>query len=606
MPTVHHYRSNLRDLCFNLFEFHDVGKTALGQGPLGMDAESAKDALQALDEFAREQLAPSWAESDRVGLKQAPDGTVVLPDALKKALKVWYDAGWHMLEMPEHLGGFGAPPSLVWAGFELTAGANANATFYLFGMFLARIIDRLGTAAQKDRFVKRMIDGRWGGSMVLTEPDAGSDVGAGRTRAKQIDGDLWEITGTKRFITNGDYDFAPNIVHLVLARPEGHDIGTKGLSLFIVPKVWVETDGTLSGPNGVRVSKVEHKLGIKASSTCELVFGDDKPARGFLMGNVHDGIRQMFHVIEQARMCVGMKSMATVSTAYLNALDYAKTRVQGPDLAQALDKRAPRVRIVQHPDVRRMLMCQKAHAEGMRALGLYTAHVQDRIEILGGHASAEAARLDALNDLLLPLVKGWCSEKGTEMLVMALQCIGGSGYIADYPFEQYLRDQKIDSLYEGTTHIQSLDLIFRKIARDGGATLQGLMSEIQQTIDAADGGAQLEAERGLLQRALHDVQGLFLALMGKMQESVYHVGLNGNRVLFALAELVVGWLLVRHAAVALKAMSGQPSRSDKLFYEGKVASARWYCRNVLLGLTLSRKLVEGSELGLMELPEEAL
>jgi len=605
MSTVHHYRSNLRDIFFNLFECQDIGTRTLGKAPYaGMDEAAVRDALSGLDELCRTEIAATFAASDRTPLQLNDEGNVVLPDALKKALAAYWNAGWHQLELPEHLGGFGAPPSVTWAAFELVAGANASAAFYLFGTFIARILDRLATPEQKARLLQPCLDKRWGGSMVLTEPDAGSDVGAGRSRARKVDGDVWEITGTKRFITNGDFDLAPNILHLVLARPEGAEVGTKGLSLFIVPKFWVHEDGSLGPRNGIRVSKLEKKMGITASATCELTFGENQPARGWLMGEVHDGIRQMFRVIEHARMAVGVKSMATASTAYLNALAYAKERIQGADLQQATDKKAPRVRIIEHPDVRRMLMAQKAQVEGMRALALYTASLQDQVEILGGHGSQEAARLDARNDLLLPLVKGYSSEKATELLVTALQCIGGSGYVMDYPFEQYLRDQKIDSLYEGTTHIQALDLVFRKIARDGGKTLQGVLGEIQKTLDSQEGGEALASERAALARGLGDVQGMLLAAMAKMQESVYHIGLQGNRILAALAELVIGWLLVRQGGVAAAKLA-TANRADKVFYEGKLASVRWYTRNVLPGLTLARKFVEASDLGLMEVGEEA-
>jgi alkylation response protein AidB-like acyl-CoA dehydrogenase len=605
MSTALHYKSNLRDVFFNLFELHDIGRTSLGTGPFAaMDEESARDALQGLDELCRTELAASFADSDRTPLTQDAEGNVVLPASLKKSLNAYWDAQWHLLELPEHLGGFGAPPSVNWSAFELVAGANASACFYLFGNVIAKVIDRLATPAQKARLLGPHIERRWGGSMVLTEPDAGSDVGAGRTRARQVDGEVWEITGTKRFITNGDFDVTENILHLVLARPEGADVGTKGLSLFIVPKFWVNEDGSLGERNGVRVSKVEKKMGIKASSTCEMVFGEDKPARGWLMGEVHDGIRQMFQVIEQARMAVGIKSMATLSTAYLNALEYAKDRVQGADLAQAADKRAPRVRILQHPDVRRMLLACKAHAEGMRALALFTAYIQDQVEIQGGHGASEAARLDALNDLLLPLVKGYSSEKATEMLGLALQVIGGSGYIQDYPFEQYMRDQKIDSLYEGTTHIQALDLLFRKILRDQGRTFQQLLGRIVQTLEKAEGGEALATERAALQKALGDVQGIFVTMVGKLEESPYHAGLQGNRILFAVAELVIGWLLVRQAAVALGKLP-EASRADKSFYEGKIAAVRWYCQNVLPTTTMTRKLIEAGDLSVMDVPEEA-
>src|SRR5690606_19439112 len=351
-----------------------------------------------------------YVASDRVPLELDKEtGTVTLPEPLKRSIRSALEQGWTMLSLPESLGGAGAPPSLVWAAFELTAGANSAVAFYLFGSLIASVIDRLGTPAQKQRIVAPMLARHWGGSMVLTEPDAGSDVGAGRTKARHVEGDVWELEGVKRFITNGDFDAAENIVHLVLARPEGAGPGTKGLSMFIVPKFWVNEDGSLGERNGVYCTSIEHKMGLKGSATCELTFGERHPARGLLVGEVHDGIRQMFHVIENARMAVGSKSMATLSTAYLNALEFAKIRVQGADLTRATDKTAPRVRIIEHPDVRRMLMTQKCFAEGMRALCLYTASVQDAIELAGGHGSADNSELDKLNDLLLPLVKGYCS-----------------------------------------------------------------------------------------------------------------------------------------------------------------------------------------------------
>ncbi|MCK6591588.1 MAG: acyl-CoA dehydrogenase, partial [Polyangiaceae bacterium] len=417
--------------------------------------------------------------------------------------------------------------------------------------------------------------------------------------------ELWEIEGVKRFITNGEFDAAENILHLVLARPDGAVPGTKGLSMFIVPKIWVNEDGSLGETNGVVCAKLEKKMGIKGSVTCEMTYGDGAPCRGFLVGNVHDGIRQMFHVIEHARMAVGVKSMAELSTAYKGALEYAKDRIQGPDLAAANDKTAPRVAIIRHPDVRRMLMMQKAHVEGMRALALRTAWTQDQVEIAGGHTSSAAKELDRLNDMLLPLVKGYCSEKCQELLSLSLQCLGGAGYTQDFPHEQYCRDQRIDALYEGTTHIQALDLFFRKIARDQGATLRGLLGQVKKTVD--EGSLALAEERKALGRALADVEGIFMAIMGKLSESVYHVGLQGNRILFATAELVIGWLLVDHAAIAQKKLGAEGSLSseDRAFYEGKVASARFYCREVLPGLTLTRKLVENSRLDIMSIPDES-
>ena len=601
-----HYKSNLRDIFFNLFEVLEIQKATLGQGVFaGMDEDTVRSSIEAYEEFCQKELAPSWAISDRIPLElEKETGTVKLPEPLKRSIRATFEQGWPLLSLPERMGGIGAPPTVVWGSFELTAGAHATVAFYIFAPIIARVLDRLGTEAQKQRFIKPSLDRHWGGTMVLTEPDAGSDVGAGRTKARHVGGDVWELEGVKRFITNGDFDAAENIIHLVLARPEGAGPGTKGLSMFIVPKFWVNEDGSLGERNGVYCTNIEHKMGIKASATCEMTFGERHPARGLLVGEVHDGIRQMFHVIEHARMAVGCKSMATLSTAYLNALDYAKIRAQGPDLARATDKAAPRARIIEHPDVRRMLMTQKCFAEGMRALCLYTASIQDAIELAGGHGSAATGELDKLNDLLLPLVKGYCSEKVYELLSLSLQTYGGSGYCQDYPIEQYIRDQKIDTLYEGTTHIQALDLFFRKVMRDMGATLRGLLEQVEATVKSVDPSGPLAVEQAALGKALADLQGIYMAMIGKAQESVYHVGFQGNRILFATAEVVIGWLLLKQGIVAA-AKRETASERDRDFYQGKLAAIRFYARNVLPGVTLTRKLVEQGTLELMDVPESA-
>jgi len=606
VTTAAHYQSNLRDIFFNLFEVLDVGSSSLGKGPFAsMDAETAREALVGLEEFVQTSWATSFVEGDRTELGFDGKGTVTLPPGFKKSLDAYFAGGWNKLELPEHLGGYGAPPSVSWAGFELLAGGNAAVVFYLLGNFLAKVVDKLGTDEQKRRYVGNILEQHWGGTMVLTEPDAGSDVGAGTTKAKHVAGDEYLIEGVKRFITNGDFDQCKNIVHLVLARPEGAGPGTKGLSMFIVPKYWVEADGSLGARNGAVVTNVEKKMGIKGSATCELTLGADTPCRGLLVGNVHQGIAQMFHVIEYARMGVGMKSMATLSTAYLNALAYTKDRKQGADLARAADKAAPRVEIIRHPDVRRMLMLQKAFAEGMRSMILWTAQLQDQVAILGGHDAAEAKQADALNDLMLPLIKGYFCDRTFELLAVSLQCFGGSGYIQDYPIEQYIRDQKIDSLYEGTTHIQAQDLFFRKVARDRGATLQRLLGEVKATVEAIAGTEALAVERAALGKALADVSAIFMTMLGKSMESVYHAGLQGNRVLFALAELILGWRLVAQAKVALARLDAGAQGDDRAFYQGKLAAARFYVRQVLPGIGLARQLIEQSELELMSVPDEA-
>ncbi len=603
-----HYKSNTRDTFFNLFEVLKIQETTLGRGPFAeFDEELVRSTLETYEQFCCKELASSWVESDRVSLKLDGDGNVTLPPGLSRSITALYDGEWHMLDAPEHLGGMGSPPSVHWAAFEFAAGANPAAAFYVLGTTLAKALDPVVTDAQRERYLVPLLERRWGATMVLTEPDAGSDVGAGRTRARDLGDGTWALEGVKRYITNGDFDGPENILHGVLARPEGAGPGTKGLSLFLVPKFWVNEDTSLGERNGVYCTNIEDKMGLKGSATCEMTFGERGVARGVLVGEVHNGIRQMFRIIEQARMAVGCKSMSTLSTAYLNALEYAKVRVQGPDLLKATDKTAPRVTIINHPDVRRMLMLQKALAEGMRALCMYTATIQDGIALAEAAGDKDAAkRCHRRNDLLLPMVKGFCSSRVYELLAVSLQCFGGNGYMRDYPIEQYIRDQKIDSLYEGTTHIQSLDLILRKVARDGGATLQGLLGEIETTVGELAEDGPLAIERDLLGRALKDIQGLYGAVMGKAGESLYHVGLQGNRILHATAEIIIGWLLIRQAQVASAALAGEGvSDKDRDFYTGKLASVRFYCRAVFPGLTLARKLVEGSTLELMELPEAA-
>jgi alkylation response protein AidB-like acyl-CoA dehydrogenase len=610
-----HYKSNLRDLEFNLFEVFGADK-ALGRGPFAqMDADTARDVLREMERLCTDDLAASFVDADRNPPAFDPEThSVTLPESFKKSYQAIIDGEWHRLSLPESLGGLGASPSIVWAANEMMLGANPAIFMYMAGGNFAAIIDRLGTPEQKV-FAQTMVDRHWGATMVLTEPDAGSDVGAGRTVAhEQADG-TWHIEGVKRFITSGEWDIPENIVHLVLARPDGAGPGTKGLSLFIVPKFHV-TDwatGELGERNGVFVTNVEKKMGLKVSATCETTFGQHgTPAVGYLVGGVHDGIAQMFQVIEYARMMVGAKAISTLSTGYLNALEYAKGRVQGPDLTQMTDKSAPRVTITHHPDVRLMLMRQKAWAEGMRALVLYTAHVQDEIAL----AEAEGADHDLLlrlNDLLLPIVKAYGSEKGYELLATSLQIFGGSGYLQDYPIEQYIRDAKIDTLYEGTTSIQGIDYFFRKIVRDKGTALGHLVEQIQDTVKGDPGGGELARERELLGQAAEDLQAMVAAMVGQLtsaaeeRTNVYKVGLNSTRLLIASGDVVTGWLLLRQAEVASEALAkgSELSARDTAFYQGKLAAAKWFARNVLPGLSLARALTESVELDLMELPEEA-
>ncbi|MHB1434488.1 MAG: acyl-CoA dehydrogenase, partial [Streptosporangiaceae bacterium] len=573
-----HFKSNLRDIEFNLFEVLNR-QDLLGKAPHGdLDEETARGILDEVNRLATGPIAESFVETDRNPPVFDPaTHTVRVPEPFAASFHAFVDAEWFRLELPAELGGSAAPRSLCWAVGELILGANPAVWMYASGAAFAKALFELGTAEQK-RFAQFAVDRKWTATMVLTEADAGSDVGSGRAKAiKQPDG-TWHIEGVKRFITSGEHDMAENIFHLVLARPEGAGPGTKGLSMFLVPKYLVGPDGELGERNGVYATNVEHKMGLKASATCEMTFGGEHPAVGTLVGDVHDGIRQMFMIIEHARMMVGTKAIATLSTGYLNALDYAKTRVQGGELVQMTDKAAPRVTIIHHPDVRRILMLQKAYAEGMRALVLYAATFQDAVQIARAEGRSDEDAV-AMNDLLLPLVKGVGSERAYEMLTQSLQTLGGSGYLQDYPIEQYIRDAKIDSLYEGTTAIQGMDLYFRKIVRNQGAAIGHLLGEVRKTAAAESGNGRLKQERAALAAAADNVEAIVTAMNGFLGASleqatqINRVGLNTTRLLLALGDLVIGWLLVRQAEVALTALdrpagSGRPG--DEAFYQGKI------------------------------------
>ena len=546
-----HYKSNVRDQVFNLFEVLGVDK-ALGEGEYAdLDVDTAKEMLNEMARLAEGPIAESFAEGDRNPPVFDPKThSVSIPEAFKKSVHAVIEAGWDKVGLDEDLGGMPTPKALMWALNEHILGANPAVWMYAGGAGFANIFYDLGTEEQKKWAVMAAERG-WTATMVLTEPDAGSDVGAGRTKAvKQEDGS-WHIDGVKRFITSGDADdLGENILHLVLARPEGAGPGTKGLSLFFVPKFLFDSEtGEPGERNGVFVTNVEHKMGLKVSATCELSFGQHGvPAKGWLVGEVHDGIAQMFDVIEQARMMVGTKAIATLSTGYLNALEYAKNRVQGADLTQMTDKTAPRVTITHHPDVRRSLMTQKAYAEGLRALYLYTATFQDAAVAKALH-DVDAELAVKVNDLMLPIVKGVGSEQAYAKLTESLQTFGGSGFLQDYPIEQYIRDAKIDSLYEGTTAIQAQDFFFRKIVRDKGAALAYVAGQIEAFVKNESGNGRLKAERALLATALEDVQGMAATLTGYLMsaqedpKNIYKVGLGSVRFLMSVGDLIIGWLL---------------------------------------------------------------
>ena len=605
-----HYISNVRDIEFNLFEVLNIGDVLAAGGYGDLDVDTARTMLEEAARLAEGPVADSFAAADRNPPVFDPEThTLSVPDELAKSVQAVKDAGWWRIGVAEEIGGVRTPAPLVWAIQEMLFCANPSAAFWYHpGPSLAHALFVEGNEQQK-RWAALGVERGWASTMVLTEPDAGSDVGAGRAKAiPQPDG-TWHIEGVKRFISGGDVgDTAENIFHLVLARPERAEPGTKGLSLFYVPNYLFDPDTLeLGARNGVFATGLEQKMGLKSSPTCELTFGGHGvPAVGYLVGDVHNGIAQMFTVIENARMTIGVKSAGTLSTGYLNALAFAKQRVQGAQMAQMADKSAPRVTIIHHPEVRRSLMTQKAYAEGLRALYLYAAaHQNDDVaQQVSGADPSMAHRVD---DLLLPLVKGVGSERAYELLTESLQLFGGSGFLQDYPIEQYIRDAKIDSLYEGTTAIQSLDLFFRKIVRDRGEALAHIADQITHTIDTCDPVLKTQADQ--LRTALDHVQAItarmtsYLMAAAEQPTEINKVGLASVRYLLALGDLLIGWRLLVQATVADAALTH--STADDAFYRGKIATATFFAANVLPHLAVLRSIVDDLGDDIMSLPEAA-
>jgi alkylation response protein AidB-like acyl-CoA dehydrogenase len=605
-----HYTANLRDIEFCLFDLLGREKVLGTSIYSELDRETAMGMLEEMKRLTENDLAASFVEGDRVGaILNKETGNVNLPASFIKSYKSYIDGEWWRLDAPVELGGMKVPASIRWAIAEMVLGSNPAVHLYASGYAFAHVAFLLGTDVQKT-MAKHMVERHWGATMQLTEPDAGSDVGAGRTKAvEQADG-TWHITGNKRYITSGDADFYENVMHFVLARREGGGPGTKGLSLFLIPKFMFDLEtGALGKRNGVYVTALESKMGLNVSATCEVNLGEKEPAVGYLLGDVHQGIFQMFKIIEFARMMVGTKAIATLSAGYLQALSYAKVRVQGGDMKVMNDKASPRVTIIKHPDVRRSLMVQKAYSEGMRALVLYTASIQDEIELARAAGDDEKLeKMERLNDLLLPVVKGFGSEKSWTLLgTESLQTFGGAGFTQDWPLEQYVRDAKIDTLYEGTTAIQGLDFFFRKVVKDGGRALGLLGKEIQAF--AESGGAHA-AEKQALLKALADLNGIIGVLVGhamasqEKSDEIYKVGLSTSRALMAVGDVIITWLLLRQADIAAEKLAAGAGK-DTDFYTGKIASAKFFVATVLPHITADRKIVEATDSTIMEIPESA-
>ena len=601
------YKADLREVEFLLFEQFKMADILSKPPYNNWGVDEVKMVLEATYEFATSVLGPLNAVGDREKCKLV-DGHVVTPTGFKSAWKKLFEAGWRTLSGPEEFGGQGAPRTLQAVAEEFFSGANVAFMMYPgLALGAAEVIEHFGLPDQRKLYCSRMFSGKWGGTMCLTEPQAGSDVGSAETTATRNADGSYAIKGTKIFISGGDHDCTENIVHLVLARIEGAEAGTKGLSLFIVPKIRATQDGTLGQPNDVKVVSIEHKMGINGSATCVLQFGEEDQCVGYLTGATeHQGMKQMFQMMNVARIGVGIQGLAISGAAYLSALDYAKDRKQGSSINAWKDPNAPRVAIIEHPDVRRMLLEMKAKVEGIRALIVKLSMHQDRVVALQGQNDELAAYHKGQVELLTPLVKAYSSDQAFRICETAVQVYGGAGYCQDYPVEQYLRDSKIFSIYEGTNHIQALDLVGRKLGQAGGKNAQDFFADLGKFISANMEHPVLGAQVKNLAKAQEVIGGAAFQFLGWSKSEMEKVPLNANRFLEMMSETAVGWLLLDAAVIAHEAQSKIAKDSkDWNFYEGKKQAAVYYANNILPEVVAKSKILQSGDKSPVEIPTDA-
>jgi alkylation response protein AidB-like acyl-CoA dehydrogenase len=610
IQTINRYKADLREFTFLLFEQFKLGEL-LGKEPYeGWGEEEVRTSLAECYRFAREVLGPLNVVGDIEGCK-LKDGQVITPTGFKDAWKKLYEAGWKAISVPAELGGAGAPRTVQLLIEEMLSGSNTAFNMYPgLALGAGEVIEQFGTPDQKKAYCQKMFTGSWGGTMCLTEPHAGTDVGSAKTTATRNPDGSYSIRGTKIFISGGDHDLAENVIHLVLARVDGAPPGTKGLTLFIVPKLRLNGDGTAGEGNDVAVGALEHKMGINGSATCVLNFGDNGKCLGWPVGGeekLNQGMPQMFKLMNAARISVGIQGIGVASSAYLNALDYAKERKQGSSITHWKDATAPRVPIIEHADVRRMLLHMKAHVEGIRALAVKLSRHQDQVYAFTGKDEAKTAYHQGQVDLLVPLVKAYGSDQGFRVCELAIQTYGGAGFTRDYPVEQYCRDAKIFSIYEGTNHIQAMDLVGRKLGQAGGQNLQAFFGDVQKFVAAHSNHPTLGAAVKKLGAAQESLAGTAMRLLMWFQSGqLALVPLSANRFCDMMSELTVAWLLLDGAVVAEEAKKKvDASHPDHAFYAGKTAAALYFARNVLPGVEHKAQLLADEDKSPLEIPDAA-
>jgi len=580
---LNRYKADLRDFHFVLFEQFRL-QDLLGKEPYAdWGVEEVKAVLDEVYKYCTQVSGPLAQIGDQEGCKLI-DGRVITPTGFKDAWKRLYEAGWKQLAIPTEYGGQASPITLQMAADEMLAGSNTAFAMYS-GLTLgaAELVESFGTPEQKHLFCGNMLQGKWGGTMCLTEPHAGSDVGDAKTTAKRNADGSFNIKGTKIFISGGDQDFTDNVIHMVLARIEGAPAGTKGLSLFIVPAVNVKPDGSLGERNDVQVASIEHKMGINGSSTCVLNFGENDSCVGYLTGGAENqGMPQMFQMMNGARIGVGIQGLGAASSAYLNALEYAKDRKQGPSMKSFKDPTAPKVPIIEHADVRRMMLDMKAKVEGIRALCFYLTLNWDRSIALKGKDDEAAAFAHGQMELLTPIFKAYGTDQGFQVCATAIQSYGGAGFLKDHPVEQYCRDSRIFAIYEGTNHIQSLDLVGRKLRQAGGQYARDLLGEITKLTTKLEGHPELGSSAAILNDATTALGESLMNVMMWSQSDLEMIPLYANRILETFSEVTIAWLLLDAAAIAMGKLKELPAtHPDRAFYEGKRYSAVYYAQNIL-------------------------
>lgn len=586
---------------FVLLEQFEIGKL-IGHGKFSdWGVEEVEAILREAQRFALEVAGPLNAVGDQQGCR-VEDGRVRTPDGFKEAYTQLYAGGFKSIVPAPEYGGAGGPKCVSVIVNELTSGPNAALDMY-GGLTVgaADMVYEFGTPEQKQRYLERMFSGEWAGTMCLTEPQAGSDVGESQTTATPRPDGSYSIAGTKIFISGGDQDITENIVHMVLARIDGAPKGTKGLSLFIVPKV--RPDGA---PNDVQLTSIEHKMGLNGSATCVLTFGEHGDCVGELMGGVTEqGMRQMFKMMNFARIGVGVQGLGAASAAYLNALDFARERKQGARIEDARDPAAPRVPILAHPDIRRMLLEMKAKVEGIRAMVVKAAWHDDAAA--QSTDEEERAYHHGQTELLTPLVKAYASDQAFRIAEMAIQIYGGAGYTKDYPVEQYCRDSKVFAIYEGTNHIQALDLVFRKLALDGGVHAQAFFRDIETFAAQYAEHPELAAACGALKTAVGALGGLALSF-GQWSKGarVSRVALVASPFLELMSELCVGWLLIDAAVKAYAARAElESTHADHAFFTGKLAAAQHFASWVLPTIPARADVLGHASADALHIPDAA-